>query len=141
MRYIAAGVGSLVLLVALILGIWAGVFGLRWFTAGPSGALIAREQILSGPQRIAAYNHFFNLCASIQGLEGGLAAAETAQKAATTEREQERQQANLASLKTFRAQSIAQYNADAAKDYTIGQFRDLDLPFQISLKESTQCAS
>lgn len=47
-------------LIGLVVGITAGV---RWVTAPAKGKLQAREQINSGSFRIAAYNHFFDLCA------------------------------------------------------------------------------
>ncbi len=123
--YSIAAVLALVLAVALI---WGINFGFRWITASPTGQLEAREQILSGDTRIAAYNHFHNLCASIQGNEGQIDELEST-LALVSDDDKDRVLTSIAGVKGARHQAIAQYNADANKDYTIGQFRDLKLPF------------
>lgn len=126
---------AVVLLIALI------TFGIRWVTATPKGKLSAREQIQSGSYRIAAYDHFFNACASIQGLEGQLAAQQQAAQTATGD-DLSRINANIAGLRGARAQAIAEYNADARKSYTLGQFRASDLPYQIPDDEGkTRCVA
>jgi hypothetical protein len=38
---------------------------------------------------------------------------------------------NITALKSLRHQAIQAYNAEASKDYTAGQFRDNNLPYQI----------
>ena len=113
-----------------VLVIGAVTFGLRWVLAEPRGALQARTQIQSGATRIAAYEHFFNLCAAVQGQEAAFAAQYDELTTATGDDEQ-RVRANIAGLSAQRGRSIAQYNVDARKDYTIGQFRASGLPFQI----------
>jgi hypothetical protein len=42
---------------------------------------------------------------------------------------------NIAALQSLRHQAIQEYNANASKDYTIGQFRDAGLPYQLEDKE------
>ena len=59
---------SVLIVVGLIVGVWA----YRYYTAETRGKIGAREQIQSSSSRISGYNHFFNLCASIQGHEGAL---------------------------------------------------------------------
>lgn len=117
--------------VGAVLVLWLmvmGVFGLRVATAGIVGAGQAKIQIQSAPFRIAAYQSFFNQCASIQGLEARLDDA-FAQLATTTD--PERVRTNIAGIQGLRGEAIAKYNADARKEYTEGQFRDSDLPFAI----------
>lgn len=141
---VVGALGAFLVLIALTIG---GVWAFRWYTAEFRGKLDAREEILSGPQRIGAYNHFFNLCASVQGNEASLDALrdELASYEPGT-KDYSRTLTNITGVRATRARSIAQYNADAAKDYTIGQFRDLDLPFELSTADytgevKTQCVS
>lgn len=117
----------------------AAGFGVRWIIAGPEGATQAREQTIgSGSFRIAAYNHFFDLCSEIQGMEGQIAALESEEPGSEERREQVR--ASITALKAQRSRSIARYNTDASKEYTIGQFRSVNLPFRLNTQEETVCA-
>lgn len=118
-----------ILLTVAVLAV--GGLGWRYVIAGPKGAVEAREQILSGATRIAAYNHFFDLCAAVQSYEGALAASMMELETAAPN-DQARIRTNITGLTAQRTRAIAQYNADARKDYTIGQFRSLALPFQLS---------
>ena len=143
-RVVLAVCAGTLLMYLVFAAAWGLDFGWRWATAGPSGQLEAREEILSGPNRIAAYNHFFNLCASIQGNEVQLEAL-NAQLGQASPDDRDRVLSSIAGVTAARGSAIAQYNADAGKDYTIGQFRDLDLPYQLMATPyeggRTQCAS
>lgn len=119
--------------LALIVGLVVGVWVLRYYTAKPKGIVIAQEQIQSAPSRIANYNHFFDLCASIQTNEAQLDAL-TDERAAlgdTAPKDSARIGANIAGVQAARLGAISQYNVDARKDYTSGQFRDSNLPYQL----------
>lgn len=131
-----------VLAVLAVAGLIAGIFfGVRWLTAPAKGKLQAREQINSGSYRIAAYDHFFDLCASVQGLEGQLAAQESALDGSTGD-DRERIRANIAGIRGERAQAIADYNADASKDYTLAKFKSSKLPWRLSSEEEkTVCTA
>jgi hypothetical protein len=135
-----AVVGGVLALVALVIGVWALAFGISWFTAGPKGKLEARQQILSGQYRIAAYDHFFDLCVSVQNAEASLD-AQNAELVDATGDDRERIKANIAALTAVRLGGINQYNADALKDKQIGQFRASGLPQQLPVipyKRGTQ---
>lgn len=117
-------------LTVLGCAITAGLWGFGVIFAPQIGKGEARKTINSGDFRITAYNRFFDLCASVQGLEGQL----DAQKALlpdTTGDTRDRILTNIAGIEGARAQAIAQYDADARKDYTIGQFRSNNLPYQL----------
>lgn len=114
-----------------------GGLGWRYVIAGPKGQVEAREQILSGDNRIRAYNHFFDICASVQTAEQALQASldelASAEKAVPPNPDNViRIQTNITGLRATRARAINQYNADASKDYTDGQFRSLALPYQLN---------
>ena len=55
----------IVILATSIAAIWA----IKYYTADIRGRINANEQIKSGASRIVNYNHFFNVCASIQTTE------------------------------------------------------------------------
>lgn len=128
LKVAAGGSAVFVLVFALVAGIW----GLRVATAGIYGRGEAHRQVQSAPSRIAAYNHFFDLCVSIQNAEAQIDAQQEALATAEDHVDKSRMTQNIAALKATRAAGINQYNADAAKDYTIGQFKDSDLPYYIA---------
>lgn len=144
-------VKQLVLVFLAVLAAWItlawAIWGLGVATAGLYGRGEARKQIQSAPFRIEAYQGFFNLCASIQGLEGKVDALD-AQLAALQPgtREYNLTLSSLTGVKGLRREAIARYNQDALKDYTEGQFRDKDLPYQLADSDypkggKTKCAS
>jgi hypothetical protein len=137
---IAWCVGGLLLIMVLWIGLASAVWGLRVATAGIYGRGEARIQIQSAASRIGAYNHFFNLCAAVQSQEASVAALTTQLDGETDPKTRDRLATSLTGVSAQRERSIAQYNADARKDYTIGQFRDSDLPYQLDAKaEETPC--
>lgn len=132
-------------MVILAIIVIAATFGVvRWVSAPTRGKLAAREQIQSGASRIAAYNHFFDLCAAVQAQEGALAAS-YAELQTAVGKDAERVRINITGLTAQRSRSVAQYNADARKDYTIGQFRASGLPYELPATfikgETTSCGS
>lgn len=136
MKAALSSVGA-VLLVAIGVAVIAGaIFGIRWVVAGPSGKLNAREQILSGSNRIQAYTRFFDLCASVQTSEAALDASYAELPTAKGD-DKQRILTNITAQRINRAEAINTYNADAEKTYTVGQFRSLRLPFQLSTGDPT----
>jgi len=122
-------------LIGLGIAIWLLIIGFWGFgvaTANIFGRGEAHKQIQSAPFRIGAYQYFFNQCASIQGLEGKIDELTTqlAQLEPGT-REHNYTLASLTGVKGLRHEAIRKYNQDALKDYTEGQFRDKDLPYQL----------
>lgn len=138
---------AFVLFMGLVFGLVLAMFGLRVATAGLFGAGEAHIQTQGADFRLAAYNHFFDACAGIQGQEGQLDAlfAERDQFEPGT-RDYGYTIKSITGVQGARAQAIAQYNQDALK-WTIGQFRDSDLPFQLPVnvpyegeEDKTTCA-
>lgn len=129
--------------LGIVLGWWALImvglavvgmvgFGVRWVTAGPVGQLEAREQILSGANRIAQYDRFFAECASIQSQEAQIDALNTQLLLLEAgSKDYNRTVASIAGVTAQRDRIINDYNSLARREYTSGQFRDSDLPFQI----------
>lgn len=112
----------------------AAIFGVKWVTADARGAGDAREQIkANGSFRIAAYNEFFDLCSSVQAQEDRIRIF--------SDDPSPEGQINLRAVEAKRADLIREYNSKASREYTEGQFRDSDLPFQLSVNnKETQCA-
>ena len=140
MRGTFTGFGLAFMAVMVIALLFFGGLAFRYYTADVRGRVDANEQIKSGSSRIVNYEHFFNLCASIQGNEAQIRALEK-ELSFGNNGERPRIQANITGVTAARARAIAQYNADAAKSYTQGQFRSSALPYQLSesAKETT-CA-
>lgn len=126
-------------LVVLVSGISIAVWGFGVGTADVSGRGNAHKQLRSANYRIPAYDHFYDLCGSVQANEDALAAQEDELKTATDD-DRSRVAANISGLKAQIARSIRQYNADARKTDTLGHFRASDLPYQLdSTTEGTSC--
>lgn len=127
-RIISITLVSMFMVWLVVIGIWG--FGVA--TAGLYGKGEAMKQVQSAEFRLEAYNYFYNQCASIQSLEGRIdeLTAQLNQFQSGT-REYYYTVASLTGTKSLRHEAIATYNADARKEYTEGQFRDSDLPYQI----------
>jgi hypothetical protein len=117
-----------VLVVSVLL--WGVGYAFSWWAAPWQGKLEAREQVQSGNYRIAAYNHFYDLCASVQTADNNIATQEDL-LAQVDGSDRSRVLTNIAALKSVRADGINQYNVDARKTYTEGQFLSSDLPYQL----------
>lgn len=120
----------------------AGGWGLWWASADLRGATEARDQTLgSGDFRIAAYEHFFGLCSSVQSQEGRIEVLELELEDGPSTARDEQVRASLSAVQAQRLELIAEYNQDARADYTRGQFRDGDLPYELDPdNEETTCA-
>lgn len=100
---------------------------------------IEKTQVNSA-YRIASYEHFYDLCASVQSIEGKI--SNMRDELAETEEGQRKTVLNTSITASMnkRVQLIASYNADARKEATQGQFRASDLPYNIDVdEEKTVC--
>lgn len=120
-------------------------WGWRYVTAPVRGIVGAEEQIESAASRITNYEHFFDLCASVQGHEAAIRAAEaqldTLQTGDASRSEVERVIAVLAGTRAQRERAIARYNADASKSYTRARFLASDLPYRLDARGETLCTA
>jgi len=122
---------TVILAVVVVFGVAWASFGIDVATAGIVGRGKAHIQLQSAPYRIQAYDHFHDSCASIQGLEYQLDAQFLQLKQTTDQVDRSKIQTQITGIQGLRSQAIAQYNQDAQKSYTLGQFRDSNLPFSI----------
>lgn len=136
------GVGLLCAIgVGVVLLIIGGVLLVSRLTADFRGdTSVINKTRGSGNYRIASYDHFFDLCAAVQSTEGQIAAQEKeAANDAPPDRVTQIRQ-NVSALEASRFSLIVQYNADAAKSYTSGQFRSSQLPYHLDpTQETTTC--
>lgn len=127
------GLLALVGMAAISLLLWGWVYS----TAEIRGKVGAEVKIESADNRISSYEHFFDLCAAVQGYEQALLAQTSAFSAGANP---ERTYANIAGIRAQRARAIAQYNADANKSYTKARFLGDELPRRLEInQENTQC--
>lgn len=141
-RLLGEGMFWFMIILAVIVIVTLLGLGWRYVLADPKGKVQAQEQIKSGASRIAAYNHFFDLCAAVQSDEASITSLKQELTTKPPESRIVQINASLTALRSARAEKINQYNADARKDYTIGQFKSSGLPYTLVLtREVTQCAS
>lgn len=129
-------------LIAVFVALWFGGILFSNATADFRGnASVINKTRASGNYRIAQYDHFFDLCAAVQSTEGQITAQKGEIPFATPTRKAQIYE-NVDALTASRFSLIAQYNADARKSYTAGQFRSSDLPFHLdSTQETTTCTA
>lgn len=140
-KAIGLGLLAVVCIMALVVLIWGAATGFKYGTADIRGKVGLRELTLgSGDFRKSAYDHFYDLCAAIQGDEGRIKALKEELAGSVSQDRTEQINAFLSGIRGARSEKIARYNGDAAKNYTIGQFRDEYLPYHLDPdKEETKC--
>jgi len=139
---IAAGLLAVLVIGAVAFG-WIYGFGfVSRSTADYRGETAGRNQVEgSGAYRIAAYDHFYNLCASAQTAQVSLSNTQIALDATTDPARKVQLQANLLALQNTLASTVNEYNVDARKAGTLGQFRSSDLPFTIATTQEITCTA
>lgn len=141
-----AVLGSLGVLIVTILVASMWIFGWGFFQRSTANFRGETEQIektrANGDYRIAAYDHFFNLCASVQSKETTIKALEKElhRKPGPSEARTEQIYGAITANEAIRAETINQYNVDAEKAATIGQFKASNLPYELNVNaKETSC--
>lgn len=136
-RYTAIG-------IAAVMAIAIGLVFLRDFysstTADRRGGIEQREDtVADGDYRIAAYERFYDMCASVQSAEARIANAEAELADKPSASRESQLKTTLQALRNQRSEAINEYNAEARKEDTAANFRASDLPAQIDpdLEETT----
>lgn len=136
-------VGVLILIISTILvSVYGGGF-LQRMTADFRGETSQIEQTQADADyRISAYDQFYNKCAGVQSLESKIENLTEELEAAEDEKRKSVLNTSITASKNKRAEMINDYNADARKEATRGQFRASDLPYELSEEEEeTSCES
>lgn len=129
-----AGVVVLVVVGVILLPflIWGAKVALAPLFGAGNARIITHDPL----NRIAQYNHFYDLCSDVQALELQLEAYESGE----TGLPEDQVATNVLALKGQRNALVTQYNADAAKTATAGQFKAHDLPAEIDANNyNTEC--
>lgn len=145
-KWYAKGWGIAVLSIVTVLLLSTGTMfatgTIQKWTADWRGDVKVKEQTKANAAfRINTYNHFFNLCASVQSDEDAIQNAkdELADKGTTDARAAKLRQV-MTALKNSRAENIRTYNADSANEMK-GAFQSNDLPVSLNVgAERTECA-
>ncbi len=132
---IAIVIGTLIAVAIVTAGIFlAGQQISRW-VAPIKGETEVIEYRHSAENRIAKYNEFFSLCESVQTMEARIDVFTSDVELYSediTSRAFTNAKTNLNAVTIGREDAVNEYNQDALRDYTGGEFRDLDLPHPLS---------
>lgn len=126
------GTKAVLLFIGITLLFLSTIFVTRWVMAPATGSLEKREQVYSSHSQIVNYEHFFDLCSSIQAFEISLKAQQEQLEVTKDTQERQRILTNIAGLKAQRGSAIMQYNVDARKNETRAKFKDAGLPKRIN---------
>lgn len=143
MRNVLIAIGVIISLAGIVVGAILGIGYLQRGTADFRGETAALEQIYADPNsRLTAYDYFFRACASVQSFESTINALEQELETDPSDSRVEQIQGAITANRSARASAIHDYNAKASQDYTVGQFRDSNLPHQLDEnEEQTQCVA
>ena len=120
--------------VVIIFVLIFAISGISQGTAEIRGGTDAREKTVgNGSYRIAAYDQFYDLNAAVETLEGQICTMKSAEGLPANQRA-----TNVLALTNQRTALVNEYNNDAEKAGTIGQFRASNLPSELS-QEMPSC--
>ena len=128
------GCGFLVFaaIICLSLAIW----GFNVGTADIRGRANAHMTVVSGAHRLAEYDKFHALCVNVQDHEAAIDAQATLLKQTKDQASINIINQNISANQIQRSKSINDYN-EATKKYNEGQFKDDNLPYQLSTTQYT----
>lgn len=135
-----------VVIVAIITSFLVAVYGgglLQRMTADFRGETSQIEQTQADADyRIGAYDQFYDKCSGVQSIESKIVNLTDELEAVEDEKRKSVLNTSITASKNKRAEMINDYNADARKEATRGQFRASDLPYELSEEEEeTVCES
>lgn len=136
MRAVGVAILSLIGVIAVFLAVLY-VSGLLSILTAPFRGEVAKNERVEadGSYRIAAYDEFYSMCSSIQSKNDQVKILKAEMKDSTDEERKKQLQSGVTAQQNTKAELVNDYNSKAASKYTAGQFRDSDLPYQISLEE------
>lgn len=145
--YLFKGVGKMLvalIIFAIIIGaVFYGVHMFQRSTADFRGETSQIEKTKANADyRIAQYDHFYDLCASVRTLESKIGNMQDELSETEGEQRETVLSTSITASKNKRAELIESYNADARKEATSGQFKASDLPYELDInEEETICES
>lgn len=111
-------------------------------TADYRGKTGVREKTVANADfRIATYEQYFDLCASVQSAEAAIKNAQTELATAPSPDRAEKLQQVITAQRNTRAESISTYNSKASQEHRQA-FLDANLPARLDVNaQETQCAA
>ncbi len=142
-RIILVVIAAIVAVLVLSVGLMFVTGTISIFTAPFRGEVEKNELVeADGSYRIAAYDEFYKLCSSIKSKNDQIKIFTN--ELAVTENKSRKVQllSAITAQQNVKAELVNEYNSKAASEYTKGQFRDSDLPYEIDMdSENIQCGS
>jgi hypothetical protein len=110
------------------------VSGLLSIATAPFRGEVEKHELVEadGSYRIAAYDQFYQLCSSIQSKNDQIKILKSEMDSSTDDARKAQLQSGITANQNTKAELVNEYNSKAASEYTRGQFKDSDLPFEIS---------
>ncbi len=134
-------VGVVVAVIVLLVGLFYLSGAISIFTAPFRGEVDKNEKVeADGDYRIAAYDEFYKLCSSVQSKNDQINILQLEMNTTTDETRKAQLQSAITAQQNTKAELVNEYNSKAAGEYTKGQFRDSDLPYEIDVNdEEVEC--
>lgn len=126
---------NLIIIICSVVVLTGGIWGFQYFTAPIRGKVEMQEQVQSGNNRRYTYNHFHDMYAKIKSYTKKIETQKNLLETTKDSDHKQRIRQNIAGLKSQRSDLVEQYNSDARKVKTKGQFRDKDLPEKITSED------
>lgn len=139
-RYVFSALGIMASIAVLFLVSVYGFGFLQRATAdfrGETGQI--EDTKANSDYRIAAYDSFYDSCASVKSLETKIKNAGEELEEVEESQRKTTLNTSITAMKNKRAELIESYNADARKEATRGQFKASDLPYELKIEEETTC--
>lgn len=122
-------------LLAAVLFFLVAVYGFGFLQRGTADFRGETGQIeqtkANSNYRIAAYDNFYDACASVRSIESKIANMQEELENTSEAQRKTVLNTSITASKNKRAELIESYNADARKEATRGQFRASDLPYEL----------
>lgn len=128
MKVVLAVICFIVVMFAIVFASW----GWRWFSAPIKGQIGKRENVQSAEYRQYSYDHFFDLYADVKAIQNQIENQKMIIDNSESKKERRRYRQNISGLMSQRDRLIQEYNADARKEGTRGQFKADKLPTKLT---------
>ncbi len=130
-KIILWGILTLIIIFAFIIAIGVASYGISWVAAPFQGMLEKRQEVQSGDFRLYSYEHFYDMYASAKAYTQKIENQKIRLENTEDKEERRKIRRNLNGLRNKRTEVIQEYNSDARKEESRGQFRAKDLPYKL----------
>lgn len=128
--------------ILLILAVTFVSGSMSIITAPFRGEVEKNEMIeADGDYRIAAYDNFYDMCTDAQSLQEQIENQEQAIELTDDPEQREKLMAGRLGMQQQLASVVNKYNNQSQQDYTRGQFKDSDLPYELDTEQEIECVN